>query len=97
MKNTRKNYSAKFKAEVALAALSGMFSLAELSSKYETHPVQISKWKKELSQKAPDLFFDKRRKKDKNKDELIEELYKKVGRSQIEVDWLKKKVGLFSE
>jgi transposase len=96
MKNNRKTHSAKFKAEVALAALSGKFTLAELASKYEVHATQIAKWKADLAGKAEELFVDRRRKKDKSKDDLIEELYRKVGRSQIELDWLKKKVGLFS-
>jgi transposase len=63
---------------------------ARLATKYELHPLLITKWKAAFLKKAPDVFADGGDKKDKEKDKLIEELYKQVGRSKIEVDWLKK-------
>lgn len=90
----RRQFSAKFKAQVIIEALSKVSTMAELASKHELHPIQISKWKSEFLKKAPELFSDKGGKKEKEKDNLIEELYKQVGQSKVEVDWLKKKVGL---
>jgi len=52
----RTRYSAEFKAKVALAALSGAKTLAELASEYKVHPTQISNWKQELVENASDLF-----------------------------------------
>jgi ribonuclease HI len=43
-----------------------------------------------------ELFVDKRRKKDKEKEQLIEELYKQIGQLKVELDWVKKKAGLLS-
>ena len=94
METKRKQHSPECKTRVVLEALSGRFTLTELASKYEVHPVQIIKWKKKFVAEAPQIFSDKRRKDTDDKDELIEELYKKVGRGQMEVEWLKKKVGI---
>ena len=52
----RKQHSADFKARVAMAALSGEKSLAELSSEFGVHPTMISTWKQELMKRASELF-----------------------------------------
>ena len=56
MPQHRTRYSAEFKAKVALAALAESKTLAELASEYKVHPTQISNWKQELLENAPDLF-----------------------------------------
>ena len=60
----RKKYPAAFKAKVALEAVKGDKSMAELAAKYEVHPNQIAQWKKALLAGMPDLFGDKRRRKE---------------------------------
>ena len=52
----RKQHSAEFKARVAMAALSGEKTLAELSSEFGVHPTMISTWKQELMKRASELF-----------------------------------------
>lgn len=94
MTSPRRKHSAEFKTRVVLDALSGKFTINELAAKYELHPVQITKWKQTFVKQAPQIFGNELQKKDEDKDKLIEELYKKVGRGQMEVEWLKKKVGL---
>ncbi len=91
MVNMRKSYDAAFRAKVALEAVKEEKTLAELSSLYGVHANQISRWKKQLLESLPDLFTDRRKKKDKQQEELIEELYRQIGQLKVELDWLKKK------
>jgi len=60
-------------------------------STFGVHPNQICKWKKQLLESLPDLFTDRRKKKDRDSEELIEELYRQIGQLKVELDWLKKK------
>jgi len=81
-----------FKAKVALEAMKGLKTSAEISSDFGVHPTQIAKWKKELCKGLPKLFADRKSAEDKDKDQLIEELYKQIGQTQVEIAWLKKKL-----
>ena len=96
MKNKRNNYSAAFKAKVALAAVKGDKTIAELASQYEVHPTQIAQWKKQLLESLPDVFNNSRQKDRGRQDELTEHLYQQIGQLKVELDWLKKKSGLDS-
>ena len=91
MVNMRKRYDAKIRAKVALEAVKGEKTLAELSSEFGVHSNQIRKWRKQLLEFLPDLFTDRRKKKDKDTEELISELYRQIGQLKVELDWLKKK------
>ena len=55
-KRTRRTHSAGFKAQVALAAMGGAKPLAELAQRFDGHPTQITEWKRQLSERAADLF-----------------------------------------
>jgi len=90
----RKSYTADFKSKVALESIKGNQSISELASKYEVHPNQIRDWKKALTEGLPELFSDKRRRKEQNEEELKAKLYEEIGRLKVELDWLKKKSGL---
>jgi len=89
----RKLYPKEFKARVALEALKEAKTIAELSSEYEVHSNMITKWKKQLHDNIADIFI---RKNDQEPDaqQQIENLYKEIGRIQVENTWLKKKLGL---
>lgn len=93
MKNNRKHYNAAFKAKVAKEAFSGLRTVAEIAEEYELHPTQVSKWKQTLEKQAEVIFSDKRTHKDENAERKADELYKQIGKLQVENDWLKKKVG----
>lgn len=95
MKNNRKQYSASFKAKVALAALNGHHTLNELATLYELHPTQINKWKSQLTKEADTIFTDKRKKENETKEKEMDTLYQQIGKQKVAIDWLKKKVGLF--
>ena len=66
---------------------------SEIARQYEVHPNQVSKWKQQALEGLQAIFED-RRKQDKAKEDqqaLLDELYQKIGRLQVQVDWLKKK------
>ena len=88
MSKERRKFSAEFKAKVALEALSGESTLAELASKYSVHPNQISQWKAQAKKGIVNIFADKR-KNDSGSDEAkIKELHAKIGQLTVENDFL---------
>lgn len=87
--NKRKNYSAAFKAKVALDAIKGEKTLPELASKYDVHPNLISKWKQEAVKNLQGVFEGKVKSSHNQQNEDTAKLYKKIGQLQIEVDFLK--------
>jgi transposase len=89
----QKSYSPKQKALIALSAIRGE-PMSKLSSMYHVHPTQIGLWKKTLEKEAEKLFTDKRKKENYSKDRVIEELYKNIGKREIEISWLKKKFNI---
>lgn len=93
--NIRKNYTAKFKSRVALAAIKIEKTIAELASEFSIHPNLVSSWKAKLLSESEDIFSDKRKRKKVDDKKLQEELYKQIGQLKVELDWLKKKSGWF--
>ena len=81
--------TAAFKKKVALEALKEEKTLGQLASQYGVHPIQVSKWKKELIDGADSVFEDKR---GRRKKEPIgrEDLERKIGQLTVELDFLKK-------
>lgn len=92
----RKRYDASFKARVALEAIRGERTTAEIASAYGVHPNQISKWKRQVLDELPGIFSGRHEKKEAQGRELIDQLYQQIGQLKVELDWLKKKSGLFS-
>ena len=93
MKNKRRNHSAQFKVNVALAAAKGQKTIAELSKEYPVHPTQIVQWKKQLMDSLPEIFSVRRKKEQQEQELLTNELYQQIGQLKVELDWLKKKSG----
>lgn len=90
----KKSFSPEYKAKVALEALKGVKSTGELASAFNVHPTQIGIWKQQLIKRASDLFTDKRTKDGKTPDRTIEELYKVIGKRDVELEWMKKNLQL---
>jgi transposase-like protein len=91
MNKRRRSFTKEFRAKVALAAVRGDKTTAELASEFGVHTNQVSSWKKRLLEGVVELFADGRvRKKD---EAAVEEgeLYEQIGRLKMEVEWLKKK------
>ena len=95
MGTVRKRYDAAFKARVALEAIRGERTIAEIGSETGIHPNQICKWKKQALEELPDIFSGKRKKREQSSEELESELYKQIGQLKVELDWLKKKSRMF--
>ena len=91
MSRKRKRHSPTFKAKVAIDALKGDKTSAELASKYEDIPTQISAWKKKLLESSPQIFESKQKGKNAQDSETAS-LYEEIGRLKMELDWLKKKL-----
>ena len=91
MTTTRKQYSPKFKARVAIEAIRGDKTLSQLGSQFKVHPIQIAKWRKSALDQLPELFVDGRKGKSRNGEAESDALYEEIGRLKVELDWLKKK------
>jgi transposase len=94
MKGKRRKFSAAFKAKVAIEALKERESLAELSKRFEVHPNMISKWKQEFLENSSAAF---EKEKDTSQETDTEKLYARIGRLELEKEFLKKsldKLGL---
>ena len=90
MKKNRKQYSPDFKAKVAMEALKGQETIAELAIRFEVHPTQITKWKRELIAGAGNIFGADPNKKIKDEKGLINQLYQQIGQLKVEKDFLEK-------
>ena len=90
MKQNRRQYSPDFKARVAMEALKGEETIAELAIRFEVHPTQINKWKKELIAGAANIFGADPSKKSKDNKSLINQLYQQIGQLKVEKDFLEK-------
>ena len=89
----RKRHSAEFKARVALEALSGAHTMAELSAKHGVHPNMIARWKRRAMDGLPDLFAKKNEREPAATEADIKELHAKIGKLTVENDFLSKAFG----
>ena len=95
MSRKRRVFSAAQKSRIALDAIKERMSSAEIARKYSIHPNQVSKWKNMALNGLEELFKDKRKMDiaKQEQEELTDQLYRQVGKLQMELEWLKKKVG----
>jgi len=93
MKQNRRRHSSSFKAKVALEALKGEETIAELASRFEVHPSQIRTWKKALVEGASGVFGDDHDHKKKGDANLIAQLYQQIGQLKVERDFLEGSLG----
>ncbi len=94
MKQKRMKHSPAFKAKVALAAIKGDQTVAELASRFEVHPSQIHAWKKALLEGAGQVFEAGSGQQNKDNESLIPQLYQQIGQLKVEVDFLAERSGL---
>jgi transposase-like protein len=88
MKESRRKHSPSFKARVALEALKGEQTIAEIASRYEVHPTLVTKWKKALQDEAASIFGEDHARKKKKDENLVAQLYQQIGQLKVERNFL---------
>jgi putative transposase len=91
MGNMRRTHDSAFKAKVALEAVKGEKTIAQIASQWGIHPNQVRQWRKHLLEQLPAMFSDTRQKAEQERAELEAELYQQIGQLKVELEWLKKK------
>jgi len=87
MKRTRRNHTAAFKTIVALAAIKGEKTLAELGTQYDVHTNQITQWKAELMSRSTEIFPNAAERKEAANGPDIGTLHAKIGQQAMEIDF----------
>jgi transposase-like protein len=95
MSKKRRSFSAEFKAKVGLEALKGIEPVHAIAQRHEVHPVQVSQWKKEVAERLPEVFAkpSAQVKDEIERNRREKDLYAQIGQLQMELEWLRKKVG----
>jgi transposase len=93
MRKPRRNHSAKFKAQVALEAIRGEKTIAEIAAHHEVHPTQVTSWKNEVLERLVGIFGGENSSRDEK--ERIRELHAKIGELTVERDFLEGALGKF--
>ena len=93
MKQNRRKHSPAFKARVALEALKGEETVAQITARYEVHPNMVTKWKKALQDEAATIFSEDHARKKKEDENLVARLYQEIGQLKVEKDFLDRALG----
>jgi len=92
-KSKRKRYSAEFKAKIALDAIKGEETAAQIASRYGVHPTQVTQWKSQARDGMAEVFLGKADRKEKDHESEVKELHAKIGQLTVERDFLAKAFG----
>ena len=88
MKESRRKHSPSFKAKIALEAIKGEETIAQIASRFEVHPTLVTKWKKALQDEAASIFGEDHARKKKEDENLVGRLYQQIGQLKVEKDFL---------
>jgi transposase len=88
----RKKFEPALKAKVALEALKGEKTAAQISSEYGVHPTQVGQWKQELIQRSAELFAKPDNSQAQQHEALTDKLHKTIGELTMDNNWYKKKL-----
>jgi transposase-like protein len=89
----RKSFNAGLKAAAVIEAIRGEKTINQIAADYGVHPNQLYQWKKQALEALPGIFTDRRSQPDSDLLAERDRLYQQIGRLQVELDWLKKKIG----
>lgn len=90
---SKRYHTPVFKAQVARAAIKGEKTIAQIASENSVHTTQVNTWRKLADAGLPSLFSDNQAKALQAKDQEIERLHMAIGAREVELDWLKKRLG----
>lgn len=93
-KKQRKSFTTEFKVKIALEAIKGQRTVNEIASQYGVHPNQVTQWKRQAIESLPEVFSTRRERDAEDEETLKAQLYQQIGQLKVELDWMKKKVGL---
>jgi len=94
MSEKRIRRTKEFKFKVAIEAIKGQKQISELAVEFGVHPNQITEWKKELLEHGADIFASAVERDTKRVEEERDDLYRTVGHQKVQIDWLKKTLGV---
>lgn len=94
MSMKKRKHPPSFKATVGLEAIKEQQTISQLASRFDLHPTQVRRYRDHVRSHVSDLFKDDVSKQLASKDQLIDRLYRQVGSLTMEMDWLKKKLGV---
>jgi putative transposase len=90
----RKQHTGQFKARVAVEAIAGHKTVNQIAGEYGIHPSQVNKWKKQAIERLPEALCDGRGSNNGRQEEVESRLYQQIGQLTMELEYLKKKLGL---
>lgn len=89
----RKSFTAEFKSKVAIEAIKGHRTISELANAFNVHATQVNTWKKQLLESSSQAFSGKQQQDAAALEVERDRLYARLGKLQVQLDWLKKKTG----
>lgn len=92
MSKTRRNHAASFKAKVALEAVKGEMTVAEIAAKHGIHQTLVNEWKRQLLDGATGVFEKGGGRAEKDAAAVTDELYKQIGQLKVENDFLSRRL-----
>jgi transposase-like protein len=93
-KGVRRNHPPAFRAKVAIEALKEQKTISQISSQFGIHSSLVTKWKAMAYSGLESIFSGKKAVSDRDQEELVSQLYQQIGQLKVQIDWLKKKMGL---
>ena len=94
MGKTPRTHSPAFKAKIVLDLLKEVETMPQICTKYHLHPTQARQWKEAAIAGLTMTFMTKPSRDQHEQQQLMAELYERIGELNIQLDWLKKKTGL---